>query len=172
MDSAADPMRAADDAMRVLQTWEQHPPTDVLDAVWAAPIHLQRALAGQWWALPPLDRADLYALRIAAEDLGEHGPAALEKDGAARLAPIITECAYFAGLAEPERQHDPSERQHAVRRAADHLTAYRRLTPDQQAGVLSLLTPEETTTTRMLGSLTAYVPPVPDPDAGTRPPRR
>jgi hypothetical protein len=166
MTTATDPMRAAIDAMQVLDLWDQHPAAEVLQAVQAAPAHLQQVLAEQWQTLSRLDQADLYALRIAGEDLARYGSAGLDKDGAARLAPILSECIHFAGIAAPGRYPHNFDRRVAVRRAAAHLTAYQRLSPHRRAAVLTLLTPPEATATRLLRSLPGYVPPVPDPKLG------
>ncbi|KMS74185.1 hypothetical protein ACM01_14770 [Streptomyces viridochromogenes] len=56
----------------------------------------------------PLDRADLYALCAIGEDLLWHGVTVLEKDGHSRLAPIIAECTYFVGVADPDRAPTPA----------------------------------------------------------------
>ncbi|MGW2725110.1 hypothetical protein [Streptomyces sp. NPDC001492] len=160
MDTAADPMTAVADALQVMELWEQRPAVEVLEAVQATPNHLQQALAGQWQTLPRLDRADLYGLQVAAEDLARYGAAGLAQDGVARLAPIMDEAVHFAGIVEPDRYPGSADRRRAVRLAAAHVTTYQRLSPHQQASVLTRLTPPTSTATRLLRSLPGHIPPV------------
>ncbi|WP_432198333.1 hypothetical protein [Streptomyces sp. bgisy027] len=162
------PTRDAGTAVKLLEEWHQHPAADVLDAAFAVPIHLRRALLDQWPTLTPLDRADLYALRIACERVEQLGKRALEHDGAARLAPIVSEARYFLGIADPTRRTDNTHRDYAVQRAAVNLAVYSRLSEDEQASVLEQLTPPDATTTRMLAALPDYIPPLPDPRAGSK----
>ncbi|MEV7004190.1 hypothetical protein AB0N62_42165 [Streptomyces sp. NPDC093982] len=163
-----DPIRDAGTALAILEERQQYPTIEVLEAAYAVPIHLRRALAPQWQTLPLLDRADLYALRIACQDVEQLGSAAMEKDGPARLAPIITEGRYFLGIADPTRQTDTSDRDRAVRRAATNIAVYERLREADQAAVLGQLTPPDATTARLLSALPDYVAPLPAPVAGAQ----
>ncbi|WP_327591514.1 hypothetical protein [Streptomyces chartreusis] len=162
------PTREASAAVKILEEWHQRPAAEVLDAVYAVPVHLRRALLDQWPTLTPLDRADLYALRIACEQVEQLGKRALEHDGTARLAPIITEVRYFLGIADPTRRTDSTHRDHAVQRAAATFAVYERLSEREQATVLDRLTPPDATRARMLAALPDYIPPVPDPRAGSK----
>ncbi|MGX9891187.1 hypothetical protein [Streptomyces sp. NPDC002276] len=166
--AAADPMRDAWEAMRILSAWEQHPAAAVLDAAQDVPAHLYRALAGRWLLLSPLDRADLCTLALMGDTLARYGPAALKTDGGPRIAPILSESAHFAALAEPGQCPAPSDRARAVTQAAAHLTRYQQLTTQWQTAVLMRLTPPQTTTNRLLSALPEFVPPAPEPDTGTR----
>ncbi|MEU9057122.1 hypothetical protein AB0D37_43290 [Streptomyces sp. NPDC048384] len=163
-----DPIRAAGTAVMILEEWGQHPATKVLDAAYAMPVHLRRALSSQWPTMTPLDRADLYILRIACEQVEQLGKRALEHDGTARLASILTEAQYFLSIADPTRRTDSAHRARAVQRAADNLAIYERLSEGEQATVLAQLTPPDASTARMLAALPDYIPPLPDPGAGAR----
>ncbi|MFF4709612.1 hypothetical protein [Streptomyces sp. NPDC001297] len=162
--AAADPLSAGLDALYVLRSWDLQPPEAVMDAVRAAPEHLYQALKlkRRWHKLTPLDRADVHALRIVAEDLARHGPDVLTPHGAAHITPIAEECAHLARLTDPGRWNESPARWSAVRSAAVCLAIYQRLSPTRQAVVLGQLTPPEETTTRLLRALTASTPAVPD----------
>ncbi|WP_159029151.1 hypothetical protein [Streptomyces viridochromogenes] len=49
MDTVPDtPTLEALAAVSILEAWEDHPAVEVLDAAYAAPVHLRRALSGRW----------------------------------------------------------------------------------------------------------------------------
>ncbi|WP_033286939.1 hypothetical protein [Streptomyces sp. NRRL F-525] len=168
MESAADPMRAAREALRVLDAWEQHPATAVIDAARDAPLHLYRVLSGRWRGLTLLERADLYTLVGEGETLARYGPLALKSEGAERLAPVRDECRYFAALAAGEDSGVVAERRCRDQLAQSRLNGYRRLGPGWQARVLHELTPPEEAEERLLSALAAFIPRLPRPGGGAR----
>lgn len=168
METAADPMSAAREALRVLEAWEQHPATAVIDAARDTPLHLYRALSGRWRGLTLLERADLYTLVGEGETLARYGPRALEAEGAERLAPVVDECRYFAALAAGEDSGIVAERRRRDQLAQSRLNGYRRLGPGWQALVLYELTPPEEAEERLLSALAAFIPRLPRPGGGAR----